>query len=247
MTKLQWKTWGQDALKPGPLCPDDEQLRLWVEHTGRASTAASEDVEDHVQHCPRCRLEAEEMCAFFAKPGARDQVAARSIETSLRETLSSITGADAEKHQSRSAHRQGPRRRGWNMAWGLVAATLFITTLVAYQMSRRPPIPSLDEGAGALRGEARPVLVHPAGEQQTIPRRMSWDPGPTSGPWEVRLEQVDGSLLWSTTTSMTELELPESVVASLRAGSRYVWHVQAVGGASARATISFRVVAGIEE
>ena len=246
MTKPQWKTWGQEALEPGPLCPEDEQLRLWVERTGSASAVASEDVEDHVRQCPRCSLEAEEMRTFFAKPEAHDQVAAQSIERSLRETLSSITGAGAEQHQSASDFRPRPRRRGWSMAWGLAAATLFITMLVAYQMNRRPSIPSLDEGAGALRGEARPVLVHPAGEQETIPRRMSWAPGPTSGPWEVRLEQVDGSLLWSTTTSVTELELPESVVASLRAGSRYWWHVQAVGGGSARATVSFRVVAEIE-
>lgn len=242
MTKPRWKTLGREALEPGPLCPDDEQLRLWAERTGNAATAASDEVDDHMRRCPRCRVEAEEIQAFFASSGTRDETAARDIQSSLQETLASMTGAEGETEQSVSAFRPRPLRRGWPLAWGLAAATVVFATLVTYQMSRRPAIPSLDEGAGAVRGEARPVPVEPVGEQETIPRRLSWGPGQASGPWEVRLERVDGVLLWSTTTSATELELPESVVASIQPGSRYTWHVQSAREGSARATVSFLVL-----
>jgi hypothetical protein len=185
-------------------------------------------------------LEAEEIHAFFATSLTQD-AAARDIETSLRATLASTAGSEGEQEQHAARFRPRPRQRAWAMAWGLAAATVVVASLVTFQMSRRPAIPSLDGGTGATRGEARPVPIEPTGEQVAIPQLLSWEPGQASGPWEVRLEQVDGVLLWSTTTSVTEVELPESVTISLRPGSRYFWQVQSTREGSAPTRVSFHL------
>ena len=59
-----------------------------------------------------------------------------------------------------------------------------------------------------------------------------------------RLERVDGSLIWSTTTRTPSVELPAGIAGSLLPGSRYVWSVRSASDPSTPAAASFEIAPG---
>jgi hypothetical protein len=124
----------------------------------------------------------------------------------------------------------------------LVVGVGLVLLVPVWRESRAPAVPPLDPGQGTLRGDLRPRLLAPRGEQSSVPRRFDWEAeGKPPEAWIFRLERVDGSLIWSAETTMPSVDLPEVVAGSLRPGSRYIWRVQAKEQPSSPASASFEI------
>lgn len=258
MTESHWEAWAREIRRRGPLCPDVEALRVWVENpgTGAVPTDPSWRATDaHVKECVRCDLEAEKLRSFFAPaPGEesdRSLVATARIRDLLVRTLAADPLQPASPRVLRTA--ETPARPLWNRRpWVLalqMALLIGVGLVVIVPILRRdsaPSVPALEPGQGpgqgTLRGDVRPRLLSPRGEQAAAPRRFAWEaPETPPGGWIVRLERVDGSLIWSTVTRAPSIELPGETATLLLPGSRYVWRVRASEGPSSPASAWFEI------
>ena len=258
MTEPDWKAWAAAARRRGPRCPDAETLRRWTDQAGGAGSSADParlEVGGHVQGCARCRIEAEELRSFFtdlpeAGSGAR-ATEREFVRDALRRALApparreTVPPVPAAPPSSLGLARWSVwMRRPWLLA---LPAALLVGVGLAFLISDwprpgSPRVPVLPPGAGALRGQGRPHLLTPRGDQATVPRRFSWGSAATPpGAWTFRLERVDGSLIWSTPTTTPSLELPEPVARELHPGSRYVWSVEPSNQPAARASAAFAI------
>ncbi|MFQ5768445.1 MAG: hypothetical protein ACE5ID_10760, partial [Acidobacteriota bacterium] len=94
-----------------------------------------------------------------------------------------------------------------------------------------PPVPSLSDGPGAMRALAGPVAMEPEGDQERIPEVLAWHSRESEeGDWEVRLERVDGEIVWSARVQHSPVRLPAPVHDMLKPGSRYIWKVKSIQG-----------------
>lgn len=228
MIEPEWNTWAREGLERGPDCPDDETLRRWLEENADGSP------HPHVARCSRCRLQVEEMAAFLADPPEQ----AREIEESLRALLSDAPPAEAARPSAVEA--VSPGRTHW-LAWFAAAAAIVLALSLLLRREPAPEIPTLPEEAGAVRGAAIRLLTPPG--PGIPPERLTWR-SEVEGPWVVRLERVDGELLWSATASTAEVPLPPAVRDRLQPGSRYLWSVTAPGGATASGTLQVAAEGG---
>ncbi|OLC55666.1 MAG: hypothetical protein AUH92_01645 [Acidobacteria bacterium 13_1_40CM_4_69_4] len=209
-----------------------------------------------MQQCARCRIEADELREFFsesrAAEGASEGAEFERLLARLRETLLSVAARKPGPPASPALPRrsQGPReqpsrhRAPWLLALpaALLLAVGLALFLSGFPRTDAPPIPPLQPGSGAFRGEGRPHLLAPKGEQSSVPRHFSWESGGSpAGAWTFRLERVDGSLIWSAHTPDTSVLLPDSAARELHQGSRYVWSVERAEQPGARSGASFSI------
>ena len=74
-------------------------------------------------------------------------------------------------------------------------------------------------------------MIGPTGDVSRPPSDLRWEPAPATLRYDVRIMEVDRSLLWSVTAHMAgtapvhRLGLPEDVVARFVPGKTIVWDV----------------------
>jgi hypothetical protein len=258
MIDSDWKVWAGEALRRGPGCPDVEVLRLWTESQrgqGAATDPSWAATEAHVRQCARCGVEAEALRSFFfpavGEEGARYRAAREGIQDLLARTLASghrvrpACATPLSSAKEKVSLWRSLKGRPWMLAFQMallvgVGLGLLVPLL---RENQAPAVPVLDSGHGTLRGDLRPRLLSPLGEQLSIPRRFDWEAGERPpGGWIFRLERIDGSLVWRTGTSAPFVELPAEIAGSILPGSRYIWRVEASGGASPPASAWFEIV-----
>jgi hypothetical protein len=238
-----------------------EKLRRWVESPGTGdlpTDAPRLSMDAHIKECVRCCLEAEEMRSFFAPAPGEESDRSRAETARIRDLLARTLASGPLKVPAPAAPQRVPRTAGtpprplWNrhpwvlaLQMALVIGVGLVALVPFLRPDRAPSVPALDPGRGGLRGDLRPRLLEPRGEQISVPRHFAWEASETpAAGWVFRLERVDGSLIWSTATRTPSVELPAEAAGALRPGSRYVWRVQAASEPSTPVGASFEIAPG---
>ena len=242
MTDEKWIDLARAARHDSSGCPDGETLRLWLEGQ------PSQTVAEHLPGCPRCGLAFDEMRAFFAPVDEQQSSApVRQVRARLDAALAAVApGRLPVAPVSISRWRAARTRlRPWVAAAAVVVLAVGLASLLpGLRDTSAPALPSRERGAGPLRGAAVATSLEPQGRVSSAPGLFRWTPSTENeiegraGGWAFRLESVDGTLLWSTDTRETEVQLPAAVLSRLTPGNSYIWRVLPTGdgerGAAAR-------------
>lgn len=252
MNDAKWVHLARAASQDGSGCPEDEALRLWID--GQPSQVVTE----HVACCPRCRLEADEMRAFFS-PIDDNEIENNATVRHVRARLDAVLGAPSLPNSSASTTpvsltwwRAVPvPTRPWLAAAAVVVLAVGLAALLpGWRDTAAPALPSMGGGVGPFRGVAIATALVPQGRVSTVPGSFQWAPSrenPTlagAEAWEFRLESVDGTALWSTVTVEARVQLPVDVMARLTPGNRYIWKILRAGDGQSSATASFFIEPG---
>lgn len=187
--------------RPGPDCP--EPARLWAAAVGELSASKRRELVDHTSTCPAC-AEAWRLARELAPQG----------ESEAEGWLGSLFGLG----------------RSWNYATfaGAAAAVLVsvaIVTVVGGRLGKPVPPEYRD---------SRPVPIRsllPADEPVARDHALlRWSPGPPGSRYQVTVTSEDlRPVAAGSDLEATELLVPAGKLASLPAGAKLLWQVEARG------------------
>lgn len=173
----------------------------------------------HLDHCARCQTERALAIEFEQdRPGA-DEADVESVMIELRRRL--------------SATRPAGRSRGsWLLSpWLQLAAGVVLAAGLGYVAWDREP--ALGNPDGETYRSDTVVVVGPMGDFVEPPSRFEWVRQDGATQYRISVREVDGTLVWSTTTAGAFLEIPTAVLGVLVPGKTLVWDIIALdaGGA----------------
>jgi hypothetical protein len=193
---------------------------------------------EHLAVCARCQAERalwQEFTDSVPSPG--DGAAVQWIA--------------AEVRRRRAA--AGPKRKvvwgRWlspaaSFRWAAAAAAIVLAAGIGYLAWDREPALSSTSGDAVYRS-ARVEAIAPMGDLQGAPRELSWVAVRQAVRYDVRVLEVDRSVVWSTASTTPHISLPAAVIARCVPGRSMLWEVDALdqsGSVIARSgTQRFRV------
>lgn len=195
------------ALRPGPQCIPLERI----------GEALDERERGHLARCARCQAERALWEQFdAATPDADEGAAVQWIAAELKRRRS---GAPAPVRPV----------RWWQRLPGLVAAAATLTVAVGVGYMAWRPEPGLDgvSPTTTVYRAARLEALAPQGDVDAAPRQLAWRAVPGAARYHIALSEVDGTLLWRTTTDATLANLPPDVTARLVPAKTVTWSVTA--------------------
>jgi hypothetical protein len=221
----------QRQLQPTPHC-------IPIERLGDALTAGE---RDHLAVCARCEAELALWHAF------RDS-------TSTPDENGAVQWVASELHRHRAESRTGSAaavRANWLTRFPTrtlvaVAASALVALAVAYVAW--DPEPRINEPLSSQfdrRTGGRLDVVGPLGDVETPPKELIWVAVNGVVRYDVRVFEIDGTTLWSASSSVARVGLPAAVVAQFVPGKPILWEVTARGSGASLAvsgTQRFRVL-----
>ena len=198
-----------------------------------AQTARAPEIERHLAACAHCQTELDLLREFVAAeptPAERPEVewiAARlaggfqpafapprlSVWDRMREWLSAAFAP--------ASHRA---------LAGVAALVLVIAGGLYLRQSAREqrPIPTAD---GLVWRSGGFASLSPSGDLSQAPTEFHWDAVSNAAVYHVHLMEVDRTVIWSTDSVQTTVNIPDSVRAQFKPGRAFHWHVTASNSA----------------
>jgi hypothetical protein len=190
-----------------------------VEQVGRALG----DIERrHLAMCARCQAEFALWQAIADDAVHGDEDAASRVAVELRGRMP----------WTRPAHvRPGSARRVGFRSSALLAASVALALTAGYVAW--DPEPRVEEIGSAEQGyrDAGIRVVSPVGDLDRVPDELTWIAVDGEVQYDVRVLEVDGTLLWRTTSSSASVPIPPRLRADFVPGKTLVWDVTARDGA----------------
>jgi hypothetical protein len=208
------KDWKQ-ALQPAPECVPIERL-------GGMLTPAE---NEHVAHCVRCQTELALLREFTDGETSADE---RPAVDAIVDRLERGAHAAASNVVPLASRR---KTSGTRM---LAAAAMLVIALgLGYvAINREPPVSITQTNTDVYRSSRIRVIVPATEEVPTAPVELRWEAIPGATSYEVKIVEVDQTMLWRTSTRESRVAIPPQVVALFVPGKTIQWHVTALRGAA---------------
>jgi hypothetical protein len=171
----------------------------------------------HVTTCARCQTELalwKEFETSTTAPTERDDV--QRITTALR---------------TRFAAPPAPAR-AWRWLtvprFAAAAATIALAALIGYSVwDPEPKLRLIRHDDGEVYRTIHVQLLAPMGDVEVAPRTLRWTRFDGASGYDVRLMEVDGTVVWRGSSESPAVDLPADVVARIVPGKTLVWEVAA--------------------
>jgi hypothetical protein len=183
------------------LAPTPECLA--IERLAEELTAAE---REHVEGCVRCQTE----LALF-----------RDVTSEPISPASQWIAAGLQRRSGRAAGRPALR-----VLYAIAAMVVIAIGLGTWLREPSIDIPRNDQPYRSARLE----LVSPAGDLAQAPNELRWNPVPHATRYQIRILEVDSTVVWSGTTTQPRAALPPAVIAQFRPGKSLQWDVRAFRG-----------------
>ena len=207
-----WST----SLEAGYDCPSTEDLV-------RAANDTESVVSAHVARCGRCRKELmlfREYAEGDLRADERDHVEwiSRRLINPAATSRRTLLGFLRALVPNRTA-----------IAFAGSAAVLILVAGIAIDLPDSEPAPVTPSGEAVQRA-ASIDLISPRGDVNDIPAHFEWGSVTGAHLYRVRLLEVDGQVMWTSTSAGSACPLPSSLRGQLPRGKRVIWEVQALDG-----------------
>jgi len=186
-----------------------------IDHFGALSDAE----QRHVSQCAHCEAELVLWQEFEGETPAADEGAAVNW-------IAAEVGRRREATAIPSSH---PARFRWFGRPGLAAAAAAIVLVagLAYAVRDREPAVQAPGTSEVYRG-TEITGTNPVGNVYQVPDlALKWSSVEGADRYDVSVLEVDGTVLWRTSTSNPEAALPSDVVSKLVPGKTVTWEVTA--------------------
>jgi hypothetical protein len=181
--------------------------------------------QQHVEGCARCQSELALWREFEESHAAADEGAA--VQWIVAELGRRRRGEVATATPGPLAWLTPAFRR-----WAAAAGAIAVITTGAYLVSDREPAPrELSTPATVYRAN-RLEVRGPVGDLASAPAAIEWVASPDAVSYDIEVFEVDRTPLWRTTSVVSHVELPPSVVRQLLPGKAVLWEVRARNAAS---------------
>lgn len=186
-----------------------------IDHFG----ALSEAEQQHVSQCAHCEAELALWQEFEAQTPAGDEGAAVTwiaAEIGRRRGMNSVPASRASRF----------RLFGLPGFAALAAAVVLVAGLM-YAVRDREPALRAPAGSEVYRG-GDITSMSPVGNVHVVPGlALKWSFVAGTDRYDISVLEVDGTVLWQTSTSNPEAALPSEVVSKLVPGKTVTWEVAA--------------------
>ena len=191
----------------------------------RLSETLTAHEQQHLDGCVHCQTELRLWREFAESEASQDEGAA--VKWIVAEL----------KRRNRSVSDGVPARRlAWLTPavrrWATAVASVVLLTAVGYLAWDRVPSVRAPGTVNETYRTGRIQVVRPLGDLPAPPESLEWTAAADAITYEVSVLEVDGTLLWRTTSSATHIGLPPSVVRQLVPGKTVVWEVHARNAAN---------------
>lgn len=204
-------------------CPPPEGLEKYLDQPDELS------LDSHVQQCLACQTELTLLREFLeTEPRPEEEQEVDQIVQEVRRRRSTEgLRREAVSRVAPVVSLQG--KRGWLVRPGFSLAAIAAAALLILV------------GVGVLNGPSHLVepqtdtlrsgqltVESPVGSLSSRPRELTFQPVSDATIYRVDLYDVAGQPVWSVTSQVAQLELPETVRAIMLPGRTLYWHVTAV-------------------
>lgn len=191
----------------------------------RFAETLSAPEQEHVDSCARCQSELALWREFEQSQPAADEGAA--VQWIVAELGRRRSGEAAVAPRAPFSWLTPPIRR-----WAAAVGALAVVTTGAYLMSdREPAVRDLTNPASSYRTNRLDVRG-PVGDLASAPSALEWVAPRDAVGYDIEVFEVDRTPLWRTTSSISHVELPSSVVRQLLPGKAVLWEVRARNAAN---------------
>ena len=198
-------------LQPTPDCVPLERLGTELSATER----------HHMETCARCQAELA-LWQAFNEP-SRNEAETEAVEWIVARLQRARLGS------SRAAPpplAQRFARTPFRALLGVAAAVMVAATL-GYVVWDREPAIAPPAGEQVYR-TASIDIVSPSGDVAGPPRELVWVAFPAAAHYDVRVLEVDGTVVWRSTSLSPRVDLPDDVIARSVPGKTLIWEVIAL-------------------
>ena len=199
----------REALQPTPECLSLEELG------GMDAVAIA--AHPHVASCPRCRTELELMQVFS---DGDNRLEVSSVANGISQRLR------ARRQPAASWWRRPGMQR---LAMAASVAAVLVSSAVLLQR-RAPELPAGLGGEEAVYRSGTVLLSGPAGDVDSVPALLNWNPISGAARYSVRLLEVDQTEIWKGASETTAIELPAAIRQKVLPGKTLLWQVTALDG-----------------
>lgn len=219
----------KSSLAATPECLAPEQLEALLD--GKTSNP-------HLALCPRCQAELAMLKTFESGTPLADEGAAVAwISSHLDRQLENIK--NPARGGIRSAVQSFEPQASWlgkifgrgAWRWAAPATVLAAAAIMAVVLLQPAKAPELQANAGhenVVYRSQEVQIVSPAGDVQQVPQELRWQAFAGAATYKVAVMEVDKSVLWTTETAGTMIEVPPSLRARMLPGKPILWQVTAV-------------------
>lgn len=214
------------ALGAKESCIPLEELASWLDRSVSSSRSAA--IEAHLRECEHCQTELSLLREFeSAGPRPEEAAAVNWIVRKLQQRSPAVPGL-------RPAAGIRSRWREWLrmppvgvLSFGAAALVVMIATGIYMRRAGEPALtPGTMPGVEVYRSHELEA-VSPIGRVPEAPSRLVWKAIKDAGDYEVRLMEVDRTILWKAASAGADIEIPDSVRIKLTPGRVFLWEAVA--------------------
>lgn len=185
---------------------------------------------EHLSGCAHCQSELalfREFQEAEARSGEIESVA--WVQSELRRRSAEVAGIGAESaREPESLWARVTARRHWRTL-SLVAASLLVAVTAGLYL--RSGADRDRRGEPVIYRSRKLSAVAPMGEISEAPADFQWQPAPGAAKYQLRLMEVDRTLIWSAEVANTSISIPLAVHERMTPGRAFLWEVIARNGA----------------
>jgi len=200
----------------------------------------TENERDHLGVCTRCQAEYALWQRFLDAPLPEEQADVQWVvqELQRKRDRRPTVGVGPVGASSPRRFRAGPLVAA--------AASVALAVVAGYLLWSPEPAVNVTKRTEVVYRTASVEVVAPVGDLRRAPQEFVWETVPGAVNYDVRVYEVDGNTLWSTSTPAAGVNLPAALVAQFVPAKTILWEVAARNSAGTRIALSgpqrFRVL-----